>query len=167
MLLDRAVLSAHSYEARVLGSDAAPRGSSGNERKLLLCPNLCGPALEMAAFRPSPRCGLDFIGAALKDYKFSEFEKDCVCNLGPGASCEICFFLMDTNVVFKSRKQTPLWWASAVGPQEFTWRCCHSAAIDLGACPSSWGPAGAHTGEREQREGLGEPGKTGILPKST
>lgn len=84
MLLDRAVSSAHSYEARVFGSDAAPSGSAENERKLLLCSNLCGPAWEMAAFRPSPRCGLDFIGAALKDYKFTEFEKDSVCvQFGP------------------------------------------------------------------------------------
>ena len=38
----------------------------------------------MAAFRPGPRCGLDFIGVALKDHKFSEFERDsmCVCVTG-------------------------------------------------------------------------------------
>lgn len=53
---------------------------------------------------------------------------------------------MDTNVVFKSRKQTSLWWASAVGPLESAWRCSRSTAVDLGTCPWSWGPAGAHTG---------------------
>ena len=67
------------YEARVFGPDAAPGGSAWNERKLLLCSDPCDPALKMAAFRPRPRCGLDFIGAALKDHKFSELETLCVC----------------------------------------------------------------------------------------
>ena len=126
------------YEARVFGPDAAPGGSAWNERKLLLCSDPCDTALKMAAFRPRPRCGLDFIGAALKDHKFSELERDCVC------VC-VCVCVCATEALEYLVK------ASARGPQGSTWRSQHSTAIHLGARPRA--PADAHAGQGQQHWG--------------
>ena len=117
-----------------------------HEVKLLLCLDPCDPALKMAAFRPGPRCGLDFIGASLKDHKFSEFERDsvcvCVCNWSSGVPCEICFFLMDTNVV--SNHENKL---ASDEPELEAPRGPHGGVItpvELGACPQA--PASVHAG---------------------
>lgn len=137
------------YKARVFGPDAAPGGGAWNERKLLPCSDPCDPAWKMAAFRPGPRCGLDCIGVALKDHKFSEFERDsvCVCNWGSGVPCEICFswwiqmwsLIMKTNLPVMSQYWRPPGVHMEVSSLHSHWSGSLSPA-----------PAGEHAGQGEQ-----------------
>lgn len=55
---------------------------------------------------------------------------------------------MDTNVVSNHENKLASDEPVLEAPRG-TWRCCHSTAIDLGACPQAL--AGAHAGQGEHR----------------